>query len=134
MTYVARLGFWKSVLAICCGSIGGALLRQVAASLFDTAADSAAGLVLAVSGAGGLLLGALLGVVVTARVFDERRQLLALVLVAALGTFGATAALVYGTGSAPAIDGWWYSGLLNILASLLAAAASASIVSRSRRS
>lgn len=85
------LTLWQVLLGIAAGSITGALLRQATTVLLPSAAKSMS-LRFTVSALGGALLGALLGWVTTRTLADSAWQPIAMIaVVAALGTFAATA-------------------------------------------
>jgi len=121
----------KDVVAIVLGSLMGALLREATLLLFPVAGSSS-GAGLAVSAMGGLVVGTSMGWATTAVMDTARHRLAILVLIAALGTFAAGAALSTAPFLAADPLRMLYTVLLNIGSAIVTAAASLGITRRLR--
>lgn len=119
----------KSILALVAGSIAGALLRYLTA-LAPVAGPSPMPMVVA-SVVGGAILGALLGAILPGPSERARRWPLTILLVAAIAGFGVTAALR--TSLAVGGDELLHASLINIAATILAAACATGVILRLRR-
>jgi len=119
----------KSILALVSGSIAGALLRYLIA--FFPVTGTSPMQTIAVSAVGGAILGALLGSVLPRPNERAGRWPLTILLVAAIAGFGVTAALQ--TPLAVRGDEILRVSLINIAASILAAACATGAIYRLRQ-
>lgn len=110
------------IAGIVVGSFAGALLRGAAALVSPIRGESPLIRSLVISTTGGALLGALLGVALKRWALSASQPLLGIALIAAIGSFGAAAAVdLVAKDAAP----WpfWRDAVLNIGVTILAARA-----------
>lgn len=113
---------WKIGLVIALGSAAGALIRQALILALPRSQEASSGIMLAGSSILGGLFGAVMGGVMTTSAFTGAEQGLWLVgLIAALGTFGASAVLAPTASPRQATTIFW-TAAVHITLAILAAA------------
>jgi len=117
------------VLAIVVGSFAGALLRGAASLVAPIRSPSTLILSLLLSTLGGALLGTLLGITLKRKASSVSQLPIVVALIAAIGSFGAAAAIeLVAKDAAP----WpfWRDAVLNIGVTVLAARAAVMLIRR----
>jgi hypothetical protein len=126
---VTAVPWWITALAITVGSAVGTLLRQAVVALFAHSNQSITMLLLASSSIVGGLLGGAMGAVTSASVVPSEQQgPLILALIAAVGTFGASAVLALPPGTRGTADNFWRIGAMHVALAIFAALVGAVVV------